>query len=318
MPVADPRRLDLNLLVVFQHLLELRNLSAVARRLDLTQPAVSNALRRLRESLGDDLFVRTGQGMLPTPFAERLAGPVGEALGLLTRMLDADEVFDPISSTRRFRIAMSDVGEIHFMPRLMETCAQRAPGVRIDSVRASGAELQRELELGHIDLAVGAFDDLGGDVVQRMLFRQGYMTLFRDGHPQAHEGMSLKAFRAQNHLAVSRAAPYGQVNQALEAAGISLQAHFSVPHFSAVPYILSATDLLATVPAKLAASAAPRFGLRMLAPPLRVPPLQTNLYWQRRFQRDGGSLWLRGLIVDLFAEPAGQAPRRQIGASSTL
>lgn len=305
MPVADLRRLDLNLLVVFQHLLELRSLSAVARRLDLTQPAVSNALRRLRDTLGDDLFVRTGQGMLPTPFAERLAGPVGEALGLLTRMLEADEVFDPSASTRRFRIAMSDVGEIHFMPRLMEICAQRAPGVRIDSVRSGGPELQRELEAGRIDLAVGAFDDLGGDVVQRMLFRQGYVTLFRQGHPQAHEGMGLKAFRAQKHLAVSRAAPYGQVNQALEAAGIALQSHFSVPHFSAVPYIVSTTDLLATVPAKLAASAAPRFGLGMLAPPLRVPPLQTNLYWQRRFQRDGGSQWLRGLIVDLYAESSG-------------
>jgi len=305
--VADLRKLDLNLLVVFQHLLELRSISAAARRLDLTQPAVSNALRRLRTAFGDDLFVRTGQGMLPTPLAERMAGPVGEALALLSRTLDADEAFDPAVSTRRFRIAMSDVGEIHFMPRLMEACAQRAPGVRVDSVRLTGADLQREMEAGRVDLAVGAFEDLGADTMQRMLFRQGYVTLFRQGHPHAHEGMGLKAFRAQRHLAVSRAAPYGQVNQALEAAGILLQAHFSVPHFAAVPYIVSTTDLLATVPAKLAASAAPHFGLRTLTPPLRVPPLQTNLYWQRRFQRDGGNQWLRGLLAQLFAEPAGPA-----------
>lgn len=299
--MPDLRRLDLNLLVVFQHLLELRNISAVARRLDLSQPAVSNALRRLRATFGDDLFVRTGQGMLPTPQAERLAGPVAEALGLLDRLLEADEAFDPAGSTRRFCIAMSDVGEIHFMPALMEACARRAPGVRIDSVRG-GAELRRDMEAGRVDLAVGAFDDLDGDILHRMLFRQGYMTLFRKGHPQAHENMGIKAFRAQQHLIVSRAAPYGQINQALEAAGVLLRAHHSVPHFTAVPHVLSVTDLLATVPAKLAAQTASRFDLRTMVPPLRAPSLQTNLYWQRRFHRDAGNQWLRGLIVELFAQ----------------
>ncbi|WP_459615703.1 LysR family transcriptional regulator [Bordetella sp. 2513F-2] len=301
--MLDPRSLDLNLLVVFQHLLELRNISAVARRLDLSQPAVSNALRRLRDTFGDDLFVRTGQGMLPTPLAERIAGPVGEALSLLSGLAEAGAGFDPATSRRRFRIAMTDVGEIHFMPTLMDICAQRAPAVRIDSVRLAGPELQRGLESGAVDAAVGAFDDLGGEIVQRMLFRQGYMTLFRHGHPQAHAGMGLRAFRAQRHLVVSRAAPYGQVNRALEDAGIALHEHFSVPHFSAVPYILSTTDLLATVPAKLAASAAPRFGLQMLQPPVRVPALQTNLYWHRRFQRDAGNAWLRELLAERFAEP---------------
>jgi len=300
--MADLRHLDLNLLVVFQHLLELRNISAVARRLDLSQPAVSNALRRLRDTFGDDLFVRTGQGMLPTPQAERLAGPIAEALGLLDRLLDADEGFEPETSTRHFRIAMTDVGEIHFMPRLMEICAQRAPGARIDSVRVAGPDLQRDMEAGRVDLAVGAFHELGGDIMHRMLFRQGYVTLFRKGHPQAHEGMGIKAFRAQQHLVVSHAAPYGQVNQALEAAGIALHEHHSVPHFTAVPYVVSTTNLLATVPAKLADSAAPRFGLQMMVPPVKVPPLQTNLYWQRRFQRDGGNMWLRGLLLELFAQ----------------
>src|SRR5690606_31410446 len=127
--MAELRNIDLNLLVVFQHLLEERNISAVARRLDVSQPAVSNALRRLRTVLGDELFVRTGQGMQPTPQAERLGGPLGEALALLSHTLDATHDFHPADSQRRFRIAMSDVGEIYFMPRLMEYCAQHAPGV---------------------------------------------------------------------------------------------------------------------------------------------------------------------------------------------
>lgn len=302
--MAELRNLDLNLLVVFQYLLEERNISAVARRLDLSQPAVSNALRRLRTALGDDLFVRTPHGMQPTPHAERLGGPVSEALALLSHTLEATHEFRPAHSQRRFRIAMSDVGEIHFMPRLIELCARHAPAVRIDSLRLQGADLRREMDAGRVDLAIGAFEGLGSGIMQRMLFRQGYATLFRRGHPSAHEGMSLKAFRTASHLVVSRAAPYGQVNQALEKAGVALTANFSVPHFSAVPYVVSTTDLLATVPHKLAAGVAPYFRLGMLTPPVRVPALQTNLYWHRRFHRDSGSQWLRALVLDTFAETA--------------
>lgn len=298
------RKVDLNLLVVFQHLLEERNISAVARRLDLSQPAVSNALRRLRAAYGDELFVRTGQGMQPTPLAEAMGGPVSEALSLLSHLADAVQPFEPSASQRRLRIAMTDVGEIHFMPSLMELCARHAPGVRIDSLRLAGADLQRELDAGRVDLALGAFEGLGGGVVQRMLFRQGYATLYRQGHPRAHAGMSVKAFRAERHLIVSRAAPEGQVNQALERAGVALAEQFSVPHFSAVPYIVSTTDLLATVPQKLAASAALHFGLQWLMPPVKLAALQTNLYWHRRLQRDGANQWLRHLIIDTFADRA--------------
>ena len=303
-PVADLRSIDLNLLVVFQHLLEDANLSAVARRLGRSQPAISNALRRLRETLGDELFVRTPQGMLPTPYAEHLAGPLAEALSMLAQTLESRPDFDPHASTRRFRIAMSDVGEIHFMPHLMNLCLRRAPGVRIESARLSGEALQRELDAGHVDLALGPFNDLCGGVMQRLLFRQGYATLFRKGHPRAGAGMSLKAFRAERHLRVTHAAPYGQIEHWLEKAGVALGDHFSVPHFTAVPYIVSSTDLLATVPRRLADDAAARFGLQWLTPSLRMPALQTYLYWHRRFHRDGGNQWLRELIVGAFAQRA--------------
>lgn len=300
--MAELRGIDLNLLVVFQHLLEDRNISSVARRLNLSQPAVSNALRRLRSALGDELFVRTANGMQPTPYAERLGGPVGEALALLSHTLDATHEFHPEISTRRFRIAMSDVGEIHFMPRLMEQCSRYSPGIRIDSLRLSGTDLRREMDAGRVDLAIGAFDNLGSGFMQKMLFRQGYATLFRLNHPTVHEGITLKAFRAERHLVVSHAAPYGQVNQSLEKAGVKLDAHFSVPHFSAVPYIVSTTDLLATVPKKLADTVAAHFPIGILVPPIRVPALQTNLYWHRRFHLDRGNQWLRAMMVNTFAD----------------
>lgn len=299
--MADLRGLDLNLLVILQHLLEERSISAVARRLQLSQPAVSNALRRLRTALDDELFVRSAQGMQPTPLAERLAEPVGEALSLLSHMLDFRDAFDPAGGTRRFVVAMSDVGETHFMPTLLGLCAASSPGVRIDTVRLAGPDLRREMEAGRVDLAVGAFEDLGGSFFQRMLFRQGYLTLYREGHPTAHADMTRQEFIQARHLVVSRALPYGQVNQSLERAGVVLSEHFSVPHFGAVPYIVAENDLLATVPQKLALSVAMRFGLRTLAPPLRVPYLQTNMFWSRRFHRDAANQWLRGLIVDNFA-----------------
>jgi len=298
--MTDLRSVDLNLLVVFQQIMASRNLSETARQLDMSQPAVSHALRRLRERMNDELFVRTAQGMQPTPLAERLDAPVAEALSALHHVFAAQDDFDPATSARRFRLAMTDVGEIYFMPVLIEHCARHAPGVRLDTVRVAGADLAREMAAGRIDAAVGAFDRVGAGTFQRMLFRQGYATLFRRGHPTAHAEMGLKAFRAERHLIVSRAAPYGQVNQALARAGVGLEDYYSVPHFSAVPYILSVTDLLATVPEKLAASAAPRFDLLQLTPPVRVPQLQTNLYWPRRVQREPANQWLRDMVMDAF------------------
>ncbi|MBU4611563.1 LysR family transcriptional regulator [Achromobacter sp. GG226] len=300
--MIDLRGLDLNLLVILQGLLEERSISAVARRLDLSQPAVSNALRRLRVALDDELFVRSANTMQPTPLAERLAEPVGEALSLLSHMLDFREAFDPAAGARRFRVAMSDVGEIHFMPRLLARCAADAPGVRIDSVRLAGTELRRDMEAGRVDLAIGAFaEDMGSGFFQRQLFQQGYLTLHRPGMAGVGEGMSRAAFVAQRHLIVSRALPYGQINTSLERAGVVLDAHFSVPHFGAVPYIVASNDVLATVPEKLAQSVAERFGLATFTPPLRVAPLQTRLFWPRRLHRDAANQWLRERAVQLFA-----------------
>lgn len=124
----DLRDLDLNLLLVFNELAAKRRVNAVAHALGITQPAVSNALRRLRRRLGDELFLRTPQGMAPTPFAERLVGPVADALRTLQGALDQRTAFDPATSTRTFVLAMTDIGEIYFLPPLMERLARVAPG----------------------------------------------------------------------------------------------------------------------------------------------------------------------------------------------
>jgi DNA-binding transcriptional LysR family regulator len=297
------RDIDLNLLVIFHEVFQERGVSAVAARLQLSQPAVSNALARLRRTFGDELFVRTAAGLQPTPFAEELAEPIALALFNVSRALNRSGPFDPASSKRRFTIAMTDVGEVYFMPPLIERCAALAPGVQIGTVRAHAVDMKEGMETGRVDLAIGAFDNLSSGLYQRRLFRQHYVCMFRRGHPLDGKPLTLKEFVAARHLMVaSTESPYDRINQTLKKAGIWKGGAYQVPHFVAVPYIVSTTDLVVTVPQKLAESAAAPFNLSSIRPPLRLPALQTNIFWHRRFNQDEGSQWLRNLIFAIFSE----------------
>lgn len=303
--MIEPHTIDLNLLAVFQEVYRERQISGAARRLDLTQSAVSNALARLRRLFGDELFVRTGQGMQPTPFAEGLAGPVGAALAQVSLALNQRSVFDPATSTRRFTIAMTDVGEVHFMPALLERCRAAAPGLQLSSVRAGSIALKEAMESGRVDLAIGPFEDISEALYQRLLFRQPYVSMMRRGHPLTSGKVDLARFAAAEHLLVdSQESPYDRINQLLDKAGVGGSTRFRVPHFTAVPYIVSSSDLVVTVPQKLAERAGPPFGLAWITPPLALPTLQTNMFWHRRYNQDPGNAWLRNLVAQAFGKNA--------------
>jgi DNA-binding transcriptional LysR family regulator len=301
--MIEPKDIDLNLLVVFQEVFQERQISAVAKKLGLSQPAVSNALARLRKSFDDELFVRTAAGMQPTPLAQQLADPVASALASISQALNQHDAFDAATSKRHFTIAMTDVGELYFMPKLVQLCRQFAPQLQLSTQRANSIDLKTEMETGRIDLAIGAFDSMSEALYQRRLFKQNYVCLMRRGHPLAAAALSAKDFLAAQHLIVaSTESPYDKINQLLEKAGITAASHFTVPHFVAVPYIVSSSDLLVTVPEKLAESAALPFNLQYVKPPLRLPSLQTNVFWHRRFNQDQGNQWLRNFIADHFAQ----------------
>lgn len=301
--MIEPHTVDLNLLSVFQEVYRERQISNAARRLGLSQSAVSNALARLRRLFGDELFVRTGQGMQPTPFAEGLAEPVGAALAQVALALNQRSVFEPATSRRRFTIAMTDVGEVHFMPSLLERCRLAAPHLQISSVRAGSIALKEEMESGRVDLAIGPFEDISEALYQRLLFRQPYVSMVRRGHPLTKGKVDLARFAAAEHLFVdSTESPYDRINQLLEKAGIGATTRFRVPHFTAVPYIIGSSELVVTVPQKLAERAGPPFGLAWITPPLQLPQLQTNIFWHRRYHQDPGNAWLRGLIAETFAQ----------------
>jgi len=211
--------------------------------------------------------------------------------------------FEPATSTRRFTLAMTDVGEVYFMPVLIERCRALAPGVEIASVRANAATLKDEMETGRVDLAIGAFEDVSEALYQRQLFRQRFVSMFRKGHPLDGAKVDLARFVAATHLIVDAAqSPYDRINALLDKAGVGTSSRFRVPHFTAVPYIVSTSELVVTVPQKLAESASKPFGLKWIEPPLALPTLQTNVFWHRRFNHDPGNQWLRGLIADVFAE----------------
>lgn len=311
---ADLAALDLNLLRVFDHLRRERSVSRTAERLGVGQPAVSNALARLRRQLGDDLFVRTPQGMQPTPRAEAMAAPVAEALALMARALQPAARFAPAASDRTFTLGMTDIGEIVFLPALLQHLAQAAPGVRLSTVRNGGQgaapDLRQAMANGEVDAAIGLLPQLQDGFHQRALFRQRYVCLFRAGHRLAAlRRVSLKAFCAEEHVVVVAAGTgHHQVDELLIRQGVSRAVRLTVPHFVAVGHILASTDLVATVPVRLAEQMAGPFGLAFAEHPAALAEVPINLFWHARLHRDPAHQWLRGQIVGLFGSRGAKAP----------
>ena len=294
--------IDLNLLVVFNELLRQRRVSSVAATLGISQPAISNALNRLRKALGDDLFLRTSKGMTPTPFAEALAESVGYALGTIHDALNVKSGFDPASSERAFTVAMTDIGEIYFLPSLMKRLATAAPSASISTVRNQADLLRDEMERGNVDLAIGFLPDLKAGFFQRRLFRQKYVCLFRKGHPLAKAGMTLKAFLDSEHVSiVAEGTGHGMVDSAIQRAGHQRNVHLRVPHFVAVGHILQTTDLVAVVPEAYAARTLAPFNLVSAPCPVKIPDITINVLWHARNHREPGNQWLRQIIFDMFS-----------------
>lgn len=303
----DLREIDLNLLVVFNQLLLDRSVSTAAEKLGLTQPAVSNALKRLRAVLKDELFLRTSRGMEPTPYALYLAEPVIYALNALQAALTTRDSFDPKTSSRNFQLAMTDIGEMYFMPPLMVALSRMAPNIRISTVRPNSANLKEDMESGTVDLALGLLPNLQTGFFQRRLFHHKYVCVFRKGHPVARSPMTLAQFTELDHVGVVSAnTGHGEVDGLLERAGIKRKMRLVVPHFIAVGHILQTTDLIATLPERFAQRCEAPFGLVSSPHPARIPDIAINLFWHAKFNRDPASLWMRQLLVELFADSDGK------------
>lgn len=295
--------IDLNLLIVFQLMYHERKTGPVAEQLGLTQPAISNALARLRLALGDELFERTSRGMRPTTFADNIAESIGYALSTLEDGINYQERFEPQTSDRAFCISMTDLGEIYLLPILMAYLAEFAPNITVSTIRNTGRTIREDMESGNVNLAIGLLPQLEAGFYQRRLFDQDFVCLMRKDHPLAKGKLTLKRFSQAEHIVIdAEGTGHGKVEGILIRNGVDRVSRLRLPHFISAPYIVAKTDLIATVTEKLAEQTAEHLGLIMRPHPVNIPPVQINTFWHRRFHQDSGNIWFRNLIFELFSE----------------
>lgn len=297
--------IDLNLLRAFDAIATEGSVTVAGARIGLSQPAMSNALARLRALFDDPLFVRTPRGMRPTPFAQQLAQPVREALRLIQGALQQHAGFDPASSGNTFRLSMSDIGEMVFLPGLLERVKRDAPGVKIEVARISIKDTHAQLEAGELDLAVGFLPGLTTGMRQQPLFREHYVCMLRADHPRIGAKISAKQFREASHVLVSYAGTGHQViEETFVKEGLNGRIAARVPDFLVVPMILARTELIVTLPSRVAAVFAQLGRFKVLALPIDIPSFEVRLHWHQRFHQDPANRWLREVMAELYAEQA--------------
>ena len=298
-------KLDLNLLRVFDAVLRRRSVTVAGEELGLTKAGLSNALGRLRRLLGDPLFLRTPRGMDPTPYAKSIAEPVRQALGLIEATLTGHAAFDPASTERTFRFHMSDIGEMVFLPPLLERIHRAAPGVRVETRATTQEEIEGALALGELDFAVGFLPGLQPPVKSLPLFRDPYVCMMRADHPRIGATFPRRRFLEASHALVSSiGAGHRVVEETLLAHGLNRRIALRVPHFMVVPMILERTDLVVTVPSRVARVFERMGRFKTLKPPVAIPPADVRVHWHERYDQDPGNRWLRTVLLELYAESA--------------
>lgn len=299
--------IDLNLFLVFQAIYATRSVTLAGDRLGMTQSAVSNALKRMRERFNDALFVRTADGMVPTPVAERLIAPIEEGIACLAQAVDQGRTFEPETSSRTFRIAVNDIGQLVMMPELLSVARGIAPGVRFETVDVSMADARQRMLHGQIDIALGSWESMGPSFYQQRLFDETFVVLMSKASPLgARERIELDDYLAAEHIAYR---PQGttdsQLQQTLDRAGAldRRRVVLTAAHSLGLTSIVATSGLLLTAPARLArAMVATRADLRSVDAPFEVRPFEIRQQWHERFHQDSGNRWLRELIFGLFHE----------------
>jgi DNA-binding transcriptional LysR family regulator len=246
--------------------------------------------------------VRTPRGVDATPFARELAEPVRQALALLESALAHGPGFDPATSTRAFRFYMSDLGQVEFLPPLVERVQRVAAGVRLEAVALDLEHIGDALAAGALDIAVGFLPGLGPPLRRRALFRDPYVCLVRADHPLVAKGLTRRRFLEASHALVTyRGVGHRVIEEALERAGIARRIALRVPHFTVVPMVLERTDLILTLPARVARVYERRGNVRSLTPPVPIPQAEVAVHWHERFDADPGNRWLREQAIELFS-----------------
>ena len=303
--MARTMNLDTRLIDIFVELCELRSVSRTAERLDLTQSTVSTCLARLREHYDDPLFVRTMNGMEPTPHALSLLPLLAEARHLLKVSTQLHASFDPASSDRRFTLCTSDIGMMVFIPALLAALRERAPAVRLDIMPIWG-DLVHRLESGKSDLAVGYIPDLDAGILQQRLYTEHYVCCVASGHPRIGPSLSLADFVNEEHIVVTPSGPGRQaLIKCLHDRGIDRKVGMRLANYAGINAVLGETEFIAVLPARLASFVTASCDARVLPLPFPAPTYPVAQFWHQRYSNDPGLQWLRALLAEfLHAYPA--------------
>ncbi len=306
-------RIDLNLLVVFDTIFNEASITRAARRLNLTQPAVSHALARLREIFGDPLFNRQGHVMVPTPLARAVVGPIRQALRTIEDTISDCGLFDPAASSRRFTIGLRDTMEAVILPPLLERVARDAPGIDLSSVRVERLDLERDLAVGRYDVVADILIPTSPQVRHTRLATDGLVVVAREGHPAVDHGLTLETYLAQEHIIVtSSQIGLGLADREVARFGEHRKIRLRCQQSFAACRVVSQTDLILTMPARYAHVANLLFGNRIVAAPFSKASQDIYLYWHSNVDADPGNLWLRGELISAFERSTVAAPPRLI------
>jgi len=300
----DIKNLDLNLLPVLDALLRHRSATRAAQELDMSQPSLSAALARLRQHLGDELFVRTGRGLRPTVRASSLAEPVADILERVRDQILPAAAFDPQNARREFHLAHTDVGAYVIWPRIVAAVQSVAPGIRVGLKVLDPALLADELAEGRIDLAIGSFARLPASLFQRRLYDRSFVALVRREHPLAGKSLTIKRFCAAPHIVVRGASGvHTLIDDRLAKDGLRRSDCRELPSYLMIPPLLSLGDYIAVVPGQLADAFMTHGAFCSLKLPFELPASAIRMHWHRRFNDDAGNRWLRDIVVKELTQP---------------
>jgi DNA-binding transcriptional LysR family regulator len=297
------RRVDLNLLVVFDAIYKSGNLGSAGATIGLSPSAMSHALSRLRVLFKDPLFVRLPRGLQPTPLAGTLAPAVAQSLGAIRGVFE-QAGFDPATSKRVFSVAMTDLGERILLPALCAHLAKVAPGVTLETCQPRLREIRDAMASGEVNLLLGVIPELEAGFRERTLLRSTYVCMVREGHPHIRRTLSLKQFRETPHVLVnvnpSTGAGHARaIEETLRDPAIAARIAVRNAHFLALPGIILSTDYIATLPRGLALSFQEQHRLRIFPPPVPIPEADVKLYWHDRYHHEPGNKWLREVLLRL-------------------
>lgn len=294
------RRLDLTVLLVFVHLIRLRKATDVADHMGLTQSSISHSIKRLRDAFGDPLFLRTPKGMEPTAVALGLEPTIRHVVEALSDAITAPVAFDPASATDIIRIGAYDNEMTVLVPELLEVVRKEAPGIRVSILPLGRRPALEALEQGEIDLALGFAWNLQRSILKTELYEESYSVVMREGHPLCSRKMDLDTYLDAEHLVVSPSGDLsGIVDDTLEKLGRSRRVAMSVPQFLPALSIVSTTDLIATLPARLVASQSKRYRLYASETPIEIRPFPVSALLHKRNANSPMHSWLISSLQDI-------------------